>query len=135
MKEYEAFKVIHGPTRLGSNAGIFLSRNSIQEFRDTLNTYPSLREYFPLYNKDRIVKEIPGTCGIFCFETYEYAEAFIRRLSASKLKVIKVVGYCKRKREVGIVSGAGKIINLISSVRSAPCPQGTIRFRKVKVIE
>lgn len=104
-----AYKVVHDPSRYGSNAAGYIQSNNgnFSNFKYLLRDYPQLRPFFPVYNKGKIVRAAKRTSGIICFSNISEANSFINYEYLNNVMIIKVRGIGLRPRPHAIFSGCG----------------------------
>lgn len=135
------YKVVEKQTRHCSNWTLYKTHpkqdNRAYKYR---KNHP---EWFPRYFKGRIVKEVPGSIGILCFEFKVNALNFIRSYSSSNINwlTIQVKGINKREKVQFLISGCGcfpmflTLGNIGNQHNTTVPPQGTVAYREVLVLE
>jgi hypothetical protein len=73
-----AYKVIHGETRYGTNAGFFIIEKGLNKFNKLLEKYPELKDFVPRYLPDEVVFNTEKGQGLMCFRKLNDAEFFIK---------------------------------------------------------
>ena len=127
-----AYKVVEKNTRHCSNWTIY--RQSYIRTKDEIKFRKDNIQYFPRYLKGTVVKEVPGSVGIMCFKTIKYAINFILENNLNA-KIVKVYGYNKKRvKYISMYCGSSpeNVINLFEKTTQ---PDGTIAFKKVRVLE
>jgi hypothetical protein len=134
------FKVVHKETRYGSNATIFIQKNSIHSFLKLFEHFTGLKKYFPKYEKGKIIKCVPGSAGLMCFKSLYFCDKFMKhnRLQSVNCDIIKVrINKKNIMKEQKIISCCGDepqhIIQYIYG--SSDPPDGTIQIKQLYVQE
>jgi cellulose synthase/poly-beta-1,6-N-acetylglucosamine synthase-like glycosyltransferase len=136
-----AYKVVEKQTRHCSNWTIF--KTYFGSNKREIKFKKENPEYFPRYLKNKVIKEVPNSVGILCFENKGSAELFIYYYPKCNFKIIKVDGK-KQKKVYYIIEGCGNNPNSIKEFHddkevdlTSICrpPKGTIAFESVKVLE
>lgn len=142
----EVYKVVGTKERYGSNATGWAIQND-KPFEDFFKLNPDLKEsltqYFPKYEKGKVIKAVKGSVGILCFESRAYAENFekdyIYLWGSNSTMIIKVIGLGKRRKLEYIIGCGMQIKILISSdinnTDFIDPPDGTVAFTSVRVLE
>jgi len=113
-----AYKVVEKVTRKGS--GWMLAKKEAQAYRVPfpLKIMEKHKKFYPTYYKGRTIKAVPGSEGIYCFQTDEDASYFVSYYGLEgQARIIRVEGIGEPSMRPHYIPRTGtvkKIENLIS---------------------
>lgn len=113
--------------------------------KDRSSSFAICQKYKLYYKKGTIVNCVPGTLGIFCFETHNDAINYITNVDLILLGVCKVlrvkpIGRCINRRKTHIPLNSITISKYyngekLSILELSTIPKGTIFYNSVYVLD
>lgn len=132
------YKVVSKKSRYGTNLSIYLKLHNKLKRKTLLKMYPKLKDFLPIYYKNKIIKRVEDSPGIMVFNHRYSAENFIIENDLVKVcKIVKVEGINNLQSSPIKESCGSMIFRLIDCNRYNEMipPHDTLFFEEVKVLE